>query len=63
MLAAQEHNLVSIDDYLDAELSSNRKSEYIEGRVYAMAGASINHERICMNLSMNIGVYLKNSPL
>ncbi len=62
MLAAQEHNLVSIDDYLDAELSSNRKSEYIEGKVYVMAGASINHERICMNLAMNIGVYLKSSP-
>jgi len=50
LLAAQEHNLVSIDDYLDAELSSNKKSEYIEGKVYVMAGASINHERICMNL-------------
>jgi len=64
MLAAQERNLVSIDDYLDAELSSNRKNEYIEGRVYAaMAGASINHERICMNLAMNIGMHLKNSPV
>jgi len=62
MLAAQERNLVSIDDYSDAELSSNRENEYIEGRVCAMAGASINHERICMNLAMHIGLHLKNSP-
>jgi Uma2 family endonuclease len=37
-------------DYLQNELHARVKHEYIDGQIYAMAGASENHNRICINL-------------
>jgi len=41
---------ISEEDYLIGELTSEIKHEYIDGYVYAMAGASRNHERIAGNV-------------
>lgn len=41
---------VSVGDYLDSEVTSLVKHEYISGEVYAMAGASDRHHRISANL-------------
>jgi Uma2 family endonuclease len=41
---------LSIDDYLQLEAQSTIKHEYIDGKVYAMAGASDAHVTIAGNL-------------
>jgi Uma2 family endonuclease len=64
MSNAQAENIahISEDDYLSGELVSEIKHEYVDGAVYAMAGASRNHERIVQNLSRLFGNHLVNSP-
>jgi len=49
---------ISLETYLTGELTSEIKHELIDGHVYAMAGASKNHERICQNLSRMMGLHL-----
>ena len=42
---------ISEDEYLASEALSQAKSEFVAGKVYAMAGASANHNRIALNLA------------
>ncbi|MEM1252243.1 MAG: Uma2 family endonuclease [Cyanobacteria bacterium P01_H01_bin.21] len=49
MVALPEQYL-SVDDYLRLEAKSPIKHEYIDGKVYAMAGASDSHVTIAGNL-------------
>ncbi|HEY8034077.1 MAG TPA: Uma2 family endonuclease [Methylobacter sp.] len=53
---------ISEEDYLAGELTSEIKHEYVDGYVYAMAGASRNHERIAGNVYREFGNHLKNKP-
>ncbi|SMF97132.1 Endonuclease, Uma2 family (restriction endonuclease fold) [Methylomagnum ishizawai] len=53
---------ISEEDYLQGELLSEIKHEYIDGQVYAMAGASKNHERIAGNVFGEIRAHLKGKP-
>ena len=53
---------ISVDEYLQAELESEIKHELIDGNVYAMAGASANHERISINILSEFRNHLKNLP-
>ena len=41
---------ISVEDYLEGESVSDIRHEYIEGNVYAMSGASLNHQRISSNI-------------
>jgi len=41
---------ISPDEYLEGERSADVRHEYVEGRVYAMAGASADHNRITRNI-------------
>ncbi len=59
-LATQYH--LSEVEYLEAEKTSKFKHEYSEGEVYAMAGASRNHERISGNLLAKFIQHLENTP-
>lgn len=62
MLTVRKQDRISVEDYLAGELTSEVKHEYIDGRVYAVAGASKNHERIAQNISRKFGNHLENSP-
>jgi Uma2 family endonuclease len=62
MSAVLKDNRISAEDYLQGELVSEIKHEYIDGYVYAMAGASTNHGRIASNLTREFGQHLKNMP-
>jgi Uma2 family endonuclease len=62
MLAIKPTDLISVEDYLTGELSSDIKHELIDGCVYAMAGASANHERISGNIYRKFGNHLENKP-
>ena len=55
-------NRITVEEYLQGELISEIKHEYIDGYVYAMAGTSINHNRIANNLARDFGQHLKNMP-
>jgi Uma2 family endonuclease len=50
MSTATKLNLVSVEDYLEAELSSPTKHEYLGGVIYAMAGARNAHNLIAGNI-------------
>jgi Uma2 family endonuclease len=54
-------DLVSEQDYLQGELTSDIKHELINGHVYATAGASANHERIAGNIYRKFGNHLDGS--
>lgn len=53
---------ISIEEYLDGEELSEIRYEYINGEVYAMAGASQNHNRIIRNFLTSLSNHLDNSP-
>lgn len=56
MIANQSHDYISSQDYLAGEELSPIKHEYIDGEVYAMAGASDTH----VTISLNLGSLLRN---
>jgi len=49
MALAIAHNRISRDDYLQGELGSEIRHEYVAGNVYAMSGGTLNHQRIAGN--------------
>mgnify|MGYP001944438638 CR=1 FL=1 len=54
--------LLTESEYLRGELLSEIKHEFVDGQVYAMAGASANHGRISGNIFRKFGNHLENSP-
>lgn len=52
---------ISVEDYLEGEKVSPIRYEYVNGEVYAMAGASDNHNRIAGNMHANLYNHLRNS--
>jgi Uma2 family endonuclease len=53
---------VSPAEYLEAERLAATRSEYLTGRVFAMAGASERHNLVVANLIMELGRQLKGRP-
>ncbi|MCU0870800.1 MAG: Uma2 family endonuclease [Pirellulaceae bacterium] len=53
---------ISPDDYLTGELAADVRHEYVGGRVFAMAGASADHNRICINLVSGLGQFVEGHP-
>lgn len=59
MSAAPKWNLISVEDYLEGELISPIKHEYLGGVVYAMAGARNLHNTIQINTLIAVGIGLR----
>ncbi|MBF0204313.1 MAG: Uma2 family endonuclease [Desulfamplus sp.] len=49
----------SPEQYLSIERQAEIKSEYINGLVFAMAGASRQHNQITFNIAVELGIQLK----
>ncbi len=62
MAVSDQRRFISEQDYLEGERVSDIRHEYIDGDVYAMAGASKNHDRIAGNIFRKLGNYLENTP-
>lgn len=62
MPLAQQVNFVPVEDYLQNESVQIVRHEYVDGQVYAMAGASMNHNRITSNLVRLLGNHLLGRP-
>ncbi|NQZ10528.1 MAG: Uma2 family endonuclease [Algicola sp.] len=61
MSVSQQQQFISPKEYLAGERISEVKHELIDGQVYAMAGSSIDHQRICANISGEFRTHLKGS--
>ena len=51
----------TVEEYLAFEHASDERHEYLDGVIYAMAGESLDHGRICMNLAATLVVQLRGS--
>lgn len=59
MSTAEQPEFIIVDDYLAAEELADTKSEYIDGWVRAMSGATNRHNTVKMNCTLSIGAKLK----
>lgn len=62
MSAVLKPNYFSEDEYLAMEVASPFKHEYLDGQIYAMAGATGEHDTIAGNLYIAFGIHLKGKP-
>jgi Uma2 family endonuclease len=62
MQTALSRDYISVDDYLAGEETSQIKHEYSAGSVYAMAGASREHNRIAGNIYSILAQRLRAGP-
>lgn len=59
MALLKTDELISIEDYLAAELKSDIKHEYLGGVVHAMAGGKARHNKVSANSIISLGASLK----
>ncbi|HEX7860007.1 MAG TPA: Uma2 family endonuclease [Verrucomicrobiae bacterium] len=57
--AAKQIDWITPDEYLEGELTSLVRHEYVSGQVFAMAGASDDHNRIAGNLFADLHAHLR----
>ena len=57
--AAPKYNFITIQEYLEAERAASEKHEYYQGEVFAMSGASLEHNIIFSNLFGELSYKLK----
>jgi Uma2 family endonuclease len=62
MPATEKVLSLSVEEYLAGELQRKERHEYLGGVVYAMAGASSNHNRIAGNLYASLRSHLRGKP-
>ena len=62
MSAIEQAIRLTEEEYLLSEELSDSKREYIDGYVYAMAGAGYNHNCISANISRKFGYHLEGTP-
>jgi len=60
-LAIADHR-ISREDYLQGELASEIRHEYVAGNVYAMSGGTLNHQRVAGNFMRLAGNQLAGKP-
>ena len=60
LMASEPLHRISVEEYLALERRSETKSEYLNGEIFAMAGASRFHNRIVLNLGISLDGQLKN---
>lgn len=61
-MSSQPTTFVSEAEYLERERRAEYKSEYYNGEMFAMAGASRRHAVITTNLVMALGQHLDDRP-
>jgi Uma2 family endonuclease len=61
-MAAHAVPLLTLEQYLEIERVAENKSEFYNGRMYAMSGGTLRHSRIGNNLSYALTGVLKGRP-
>jgi Uma2 family endonuclease len=62
IMQAQAHKLYSPEEYLELEINSEERHEYIRGDIIPMTGGTPNHNKIALNLSSALNFALKRQP-
>ena len=62
MEATAKSALLTVEEYLAGEPASEVRHEYLGGTVYAMAGASVDHNTISLNLATSLRSHLRGKP-
>ena len=62
MATAQQIAFTSEEEYLEGEKIAELKHEYVDGHIYAMAGAHSNHNSLAINISSEFRNHLKGKP-
>jgi Uma2 family endonuclease len=62
MVAIRKQPFITPEAYLKQEREATVKSEYIDGQIYAMSGASRQHNRITIDVATLINVQLRGGP-
>lgn len=52
----------TVEQYLEMERAAEERHEYVDGYVYKMAGESLAHSQICVNLAGEVRAALRNKP-
>lgn len=58
MANAVHHGYLPFEEYLKGERDVDFRSEYLDGQIYSMAGASERHNTIASDLSAQINIHL-----
>jgi len=62
MANVQTQPIYTPEAYLVLERDATTKSEYVDGEIFAMSGASRRHTQITFNLAVEMGPQLKGRP-
>ncbi|MFM7405992.1 MAG: Uma2 family endonuclease [Cuspidothrix sp.] len=62
MTLAQETRYYSPEEYLEFEVNSDIRHEYIDGLIIPMTGGTPNHNQIALNFSGTLNLLLKRQP-
>lgn len=60
-LALRKERSYSPDEYLEFERAADVRHEYVDGDIYEMAGESLAHSQICINIAGEIRRLLKGT--
>ena len=61
-MASQQEPYVTPEQYLAFERDAEAKHEYLDGRIYAMTGGSVNHARLIGNVHAELRAQLRGRP-
>ena len=61
MIASPDKSYLTPEEYLQLEAASDSKHEYINGEIYAMAGATDTHVTIALNIAVMLRSHLRGS--
>ena len=61
-MATETITYVTPDEYLATQRLSEDRAEYLDGVVYPMTGASLNHNQIVLNIGIELGLQLRGRP-
>ena len=51
IVQVQEQQFYTPDEYLEQEINSKERHEYIDGEIILMTGGTPNHNKIALNFS------------
>ena len=61
-MSTQPKHYITPEEYLEIERKAEYKSEYFQGQMFAMSGASLAHGRIISAVARELGNQLRRAP-
>src|SRR5262245_54538430 len=62
MAAPKLRPLFTVDEYLEMERAAEERHEYLDGEIIAMAGESLQHGDISVNVVASLAYQLRGKP-